>query len=84
MDFADYIKLLKSCVKVAQYATNNQVKLIMYQLYFTYFTFVNRPAAFDNAIQLVEVDLLHRKLYELYSDSFDHVNFLISTEETHR
>lgn len=64
-DFGDYIKLLKVCVWVAR----NQVlemKASFKQLFFAYFTFVNRPNAFDNADQLNEADRLHTKLLDLY------------------
>lgn len=35
------------------------------KLYFAYFTFVDRPEAFDNADELREVDRLHTKLLNL-------------------
>lgn len=69
-DFNDYIKLLKTFVKIARTTINYEIKNVLTNLYMTYFTFVDRPNAFDNLDQLNEVDKLHAALYNEQSEYF--------------
>lgn len=60
-DFTDYISLLKSIVNLATQGpkhTNWEVS----KIYCAYFSFVDRPKAFENITQLKEADRLHAKI----------------------
>lgn len=70
-DFSPYLKLLKMCNRLSghlyvHYYPNihDVVYKAFDKLYAAYFTFANRPKAFDNAEQLNEVDRLHIELWE--------------------
>lgn len=70
-DFADYTKLLKACTLIGPQRASNDLKLLFKRIYFAYFTFINRPSAFNDAEQLNEVDRLHMKFFDSNSDDLD-------------